>query len=76
MRLHLAGYLNDYDSLHRADIVIEIPGKQHLRTILSDLGVPAQEVFLVSINGQAVEFEQAWVLPGDAVKVYPPMGGG
>jgi sulfur carrier protein ThiS len=76
MRVHLGGHLNYYDALERADLEVDLTGRQPLSTVLEALKVPLAEVFLVSINGEAVAVQNAWVEPGDNVEVYPPMGGG
>ena len=76
MRLHLGGHLNYLDALQRVDLEIQLSGKQRLRDVLATLKIPAAEVFITSINGEVVPFEDAWVQPDDVVKLYPAMGGG
>ena len=76
MRLYLGGHLNYFDAHNRVNLEIELVGKQRLEDILDSLKVPKGEVFLVSINGEAVTLESAWIKPGDHVQLYPPMGGG
>jgi len=76
MRLHLGGHLNYFDALQRANLEIELVGKQRLEDVLARLRIPAGEIFLVSINGVVVALEDAWIQPGDHVQLYPPMGGG
>jgi sulfur carrier protein ThiS len=76
MRLHLGGHLNYFDALKRADLEIELSGKEHLRDVLALLKIPAGEVFIISINGEVVSLDDAWIRPNDYVMLYPPMGGG
>jgi hypothetical protein len=76
MRLHLGGYLNYFDAEQRANLEIELFGRQHLEDVLVRLKIPAGEIFLVSINGEVVALEDAWIQPDDHVWLYPPMGGG
>jgi sulfur carrier protein ThiS len=76
MRLHLGGHLNYFDAEQRANLEIELLGKQHLEDVLVRLKIPAGEIFLVSINGEVVALEDAWIQPDDHVLLYPPMGGG
>lgn len=76
MRLHLGGHLNYFDARKRANLEIKLVGKQRLEDILVRLKIPAEEIFLVSINGEVVSLEDAWIQPDDHVQLYPPMGGG
>lgn len=76
MRLHLGGHLNYFDEQQRANLEIELVGKQRLEDVLARLRIPVGEIFLVSINGELVALEGAWIQPDDHVQLYPPMGGG
>lgn len=76
MQLYLGGYLNSFDPLHRTDLIVDIAGRRHLRSVLTELAIPAEEILLVSINGEVVALNDAWIQPDDQVKLYPPMGGG
>jgi sulfur carrier protein ThiS len=76
MRLHLGGHLNYFDAQQRANFEVELAGKQRLVDLLTKLKIPVGEIFLVSINGEAVPLEEAWVQPDDNVQLFPPMGGG
>jgi sulfur carrier protein ThiS len=76
MRLHLGGHLNYFDAEQRANLEIELFGKQRLEDVLVRLKIPAGEIYLVSINGEVVALEDAWIQPYDNVQLYPPMGGG
>jgi sulfur carrier protein ThiS len=76
MHLHLGGHLNYFDARQRANLEIELVGRQRLEDFLSKMNIPAEEIFLVSINGEVVDLEDAWVQADDHVQLYPPMGGG
>jgi sulfur carrier protein ThiS len=76
MHLHLGGHLNYFDELQRPDLEIELVGRQRLVDVLARLRIPTGEIFLVSINGEVVAMEAAWIQPDDHVQLYPPMGGG
>jgi sulfur carrier protein ThiS len=76
MRLHLGGHLNYFDAQQRANLEIELVGKQRLEDVLDRLKIPIGEIFLVSINGEVVALEDAWIQQDDQVQLYPPMGGG
>jgi len=76
MRLHLGGHLNYFDAQQRANLEIELAGKQRLENVLDRLKIPKGEIFLVSINGEVVALEDAWIQQDDQVQLYPPLGGG
>ena len=76
MRLHLGGHLNYFDAMQRINFEVGLLEKQRLMDLLLELKIPAGEIFLVSINGEVVPLEDAWVRPDDHVQLYPPMGGG
>ena len=54
MRLHLGGHLSYFDALQRADLEIDLACKERLTDILATLRIPVGEVFITSINGEAV----------------------
>lgn len=74
--LHLGGYLKYYDEMQRSNLEVEMAEKQHLKDVLIRLNIPTGEIFLVSINGEVVLMNDAWIKPDDHVCLYPPMGGG
>jgi sulfur carrier protein ThiS len=76
MRLHLGGHLSYFDALQRADLEIDLACKERLTDILATLRIPVGEVFITSINGEVVPLNDAWIQPGDHVRLYPAMGGG
>ena len=76
MRLHLGGHLNFYDAQKRPWVDVPISAPTRLLAVLAQLGVPAAEVAIVSVNGNAVALEEAIVSDADRVEVYPPVGGG
>ncbi len=76
MRLHLGGHLNYFDAQQRAKLEIKLVGKQRLEDVLNRLKIPKGEIFLVSINGEVVALEDAWIQQDDQVQLYPPLGGG
>jgi molybdopterin converting factor small subunit len=39
------------------------------------LGIPVEEVGVLSVNGRQVTFDQP-LHPGDVIHIVPPMGGG
>jgi len=43
--------------------------------LIQQIGIPAEEVGVLSINGQQATFDQT-LHPGDIVHIIPPIGGG
>ena len=43
--------------------------------LIQQIGIPAEEVGVLSINGQQATFDQT-LRPGDVVHIIPPIGGG
>ncbi len=76
MHLYLGGHLNYFDAHNRVNLEIELDGKQRLEDVLDRLKIPLGEIFLVSINGEVVSLQDAWINQDDQVQLYPPMGGG
>ncbi|MBI5351503.1 MAG: MoaD/ThiS family protein [Chloroflexi bacterium] len=76
MHLHLGGHLNYFDAMKRINIEIKIVGRQRLTDLLAKLKIPVGEIFLVSVNGEVMSLEDAWIQSDDEVQLYPPMGGG
>jgi sulfur carrier protein ThiS len=76
VRLHLGGHLSWYDARKRADLDIHLREPIALATLLDDLKIPAAEIAIVAVNGDAVALEKARVRDADRVELYPPVGGG
>lgn len=76
MQLHLGGHLNYFDGLHRSNLEIALVEKKKLIEILFILKIPIGEISIISINGEVVNLEEAWIQPDDYVQLYPPIGGG
>ena len=76
MQRYLGGYLNSYDPQSRTDLIVDISRRLHLKTVLTALAIPLEEVWLVSVNREVVALDDAWIQPDDQVRLYPPMGGG
>ena len=76
MHLYLGGHLNYFDAQQRVNIEIDLVGKQQLADVLDRLKIPIGEVALITINGEVLSLEDAWIKQEDHVQVYPPMGGG
>jgi sulfur carrier protein ThiS len=76
MRLHLGGHLAWYDPQRRSWLDVPLAQPAALADIVAGLGLPAAEIAIVSVNGQAVDLAGAQVADGDRVELYPPLGGG
>jgi hypothetical protein len=76
MQLHLGGHLNYFDKLQRSNLEVALTKEKELMNVLLELEVPIQEIFLVTLNGEVVNLQDAQVHPDDIVQLYPPMGGG
>jgi len=55
---------------------VDLVEPARLRTILEVLGIPASEVHLAVINGQAAESLDVMVSSRDLIMLFPPFGGG
>lgn len=76
MKLYAGGYLDSYLPQRRSSLEIELEQPTNLREILAGLGVPAEEVLMVVINGHLVDLQEAIITGQDDVKLYPAVSGG
>ncbi len=76
MRVHLGGHLSWYDPQKRSWLALSKPAPIPLLDLVRTLGVPAAEIAVAVINGQAVELETGVATDGDKVEFFPPLGGG
>jgi len=76
MKLYAGGYLDLYLPHRCSRVEIELVQPTNLREILARLGIPVGEVFLVVINNQLVDLQEAIVSEQDEVKLYPAVNGG
>ena len=77
VQITLGGHLSFFDARKRSRLSLCLEEATSLTNLLDRLGVPPSEVFLVAINGQQqTALTDVMILPGDAVSLYPPMGGG
>jgi sulfur carrier protein ThiS len=76
MQIRLGGHLSWYDPQKRNLLEVPLPQSIPLLELARELGLPAGEIAIVVVNGQAVELEHARVSDGDRVELYPPVGGG
>jgi sulfur carrier protein ThiS len=76
MRIYLGGQFSFYISGHPRHVDVELNEPTRLIEVLDRLGIPAAEVHVASVNGEAVNLQEVWVQPDDEVKLFPPVGGG
>lgn len=77
VQITLGGHLSFFDAHKRSRFSLCLEEATSLDELLDRLGVPSAEIFLVAINGQQqTVLTDVMVSPGDAVSLYPPMGGG
>ena len=64
--------LNDFllNNRNKVDFEAKLNGRQSIKEIIEEFGVPATEVDLVLINGKSVDFNTIFQ-DGDRVSVYP-----
>jgi len=64
--------LNDFlpDNMKKVDFEAKFNGRQSIKDIIEEFGVPPTEVDLILINGKSVDFNYI-IKHGDRVSVYP-----
>jgi sulfur carrier protein ThiS len=76
MRIYLGGHLNYYHPQKDKWLEVGLEGLTPLIDILDGSGIPPGEIYLVVINGELVDLQEAIISEQDEVKVFPPVGGG
>jgi len=76
MRIHLSSHLGFFVPGHPAWVDTPLDTSTPLGAVLNRLGIPAGEVSLAVVNGEAVDVNKVVVKEGDEVRLYPPVGGG
>jgi sulfur carrier protein ThiS len=76
MKLYAGSYFAFYTSDSRHWIEIDLPEPTRFTEIVTDLGIPMAEIYLVVLNGRLVESPDIIVSNEDVVKLYPAIDGG
>jgi sulfur carrier protein ThiS len=76
MRIYLGGHLSFYHPQKQQWLEVDITEPVLLTTILEDVGIPAGEVHLITVNDEIVELRNAIVSVQDNVKLFSAVGGG
>jgi len=76
MRIYLDRHFNFYTHNSQPWVEVDFIEPARLRNVLEELGIPIDEVYLVVINGEAVNPQEVFISKQDKVKLYPPFGGG
>lgn len=76
MRLYLDRAFAFYTRSQHPWMDVEVKEPITLRELIENAGIPAGEVHLVAINGEAIESLDILVTGKDNIKIFPPFGGG
>jgi sulfur carrier protein ThiS len=76
MKLNLGGQLSFYLPGHPRQLEVQLDGPILLSDVLTNLGIPIAEIYLVAVNGEMVDYHNTLVSQEDEVKLYPPVDGG
>ncbi len=69
----LRAHVPDYDPM--AGLLIEPDGLETVGGLVRRIGVPADEIKIILLNGRAATLD-APVADGDRLGLFPPVGGG
>ena len=76
MRLYLGGHLDFYHPERTRWLDVEILQPNPLSDLLTTLGIPLGEVYLVVVNGQMADLQTVFISALDEVKLFSAVGGG
>ena len=76
MKLNLGGQLSFYLPGHPRQLEVQLDGPTWLSDVLTNLGIPIAEIYLVAVNGEMVDPQNTLVSQEDEVKLYPAVDGG
>ena len=76
MILYLGSNLSWYDRQKRAHLEITLVEKISLNALLMQLKIPRAEVAIVSVNDEMITDDDVILCDSDAVRLFPPIGGG
>jgi sulfur carrier protein ThiS len=76
MRIYLGGHLNFYHPQRGYWLEVELEQPRPLRDVLEDSGIALGEVYLVVINGEIIDLQEAIISEQDNVKLFSAVGGG
>lgn len=76
MKLTAGGYLTFYLPEKQPDLMLDVATPTPLRSLLSELGIPPEEVHLVIVNEKIMSLDEAVVDNLDIVKIFSPIDGG
>lgn len=75
IRVRLHGHLHIYTESKKPEFELELPNGATLEELIRTLKIPDAEIWVVSLNGRSAS-TSAYLSDGDAVSVFPPVGGG
>ena len=76
MRVHLGGHLSWYDPQKRTWLELPQADPIALLELVRQLGIPAAEIAVATLNHRAVDLETAVAAEADTVEFFTAVGGG
>lgn len=76
MKLYLGSYFAFYTSSRNHWVDMELSKPTRLVDIVSKIGIPIAEIYLVVVNDQLMESPNTVLSNDDIVRLYPAIGGG
>jgi sulfur carrier protein ThiS len=76
MKLYLGSYFAFYTSDSNHWVEIELDKPVRLADIVTELGIPLAEIYLVVLNDRLVKSPNTIVSNDDIVRLYPAIDGG
>jgi sulfur carrier protein ThiS len=76
MKLYIGSYFAFYTSDSNHWIEIELDKPTRLTDIMTELGIPLAEVYLIVVNDKLVDSTNTIVSNNDIIRLYPVIGGG
>ena len=76
MKLHLGGNLPFFAPKRQKELEVPLQEPTRLRDVLTKLGIPVSEAYLIVLNGEQVILDETLVTDSDEVRLYPPIDGG
>ncbi len=76
MKLKVGGALSFYTPAHARLVEVKLDKSTQLTDVLYKIGIPVGEVYIVSVNGELADLNEAFISPDDEVSVYSAVDGG
>jgi molybdopterin converting factor small subunit len=76
MKLYLGSHYSFFLPHFPREVDIELIKSVRVSEVLTNLGIPMGEVYLVVVNDEIVDPQVKFVSQNDEVSLYPPVAGG